>query len=750
MAAGVAAGRHAGASALLLISCSAAALLLALAALRPRFLAVVILPVTLFAAGAALMFSAEYHVVRGVLPELARRNTLVTATMHVSSLVSEGRGRCTFFAEVSEVRCEAGAFRCGERTLVVASGRVSGTTLASGARAVAKGKLNAPGKNAGWLLSKGAASLLHVAEEDLSFAGGSAGTITSLVQSSRQWISRRYRKVFTKETSGLMEGITLSKLDGMDERLQDDLRRSGLSHIVAVSGLHVGSVALITVAIMGALGAGRRSKYLTAAAGALMVLAISNFKVSALRACLMALMSFAGLILGRDYDPLAGLSIAGVLILAFNPGSLFDQGFQLSFAAATGILLSAPAAAGARGVRLMVSVCAGAQLGILPVMIARSEGFAVTAVAANILVVPVVGVLLIAGWGTAAITVFSTRAAACVAFLPETLARYAMTVASVCARVPLSTPLGPAGSALSFALYVGALIWFVRSARLGRAMYRPAVACILAVLLAMTPCLLPAGPRGGNRAIFLDVGEGEATLLRDETGATVLVDGGPDSKVLKRKLARHGVRKLDLVVLTHPHSDHMDGLLLLHRTLGVGTMLEPGLPGATSDYSRFLKDAQDGGVALRVAREGQVIRVSDRIELEVLYAPVDMPETPNDLNDCSIVIMARVGGMRVLLTGDVGPEAIETVLGRHPDLACEVLKVAHHGAAGSTSRELLSSCRPLVATISTSRDNGYGHPSAECIRLLEGRGVEIVRTYAHGDIEVHSRSGRIAVFTERR
>lgn len=751
MALGVYAGRHLAPAALAAILASTLFACLLITLKKPRLTRAVSLPAAFMIVGALLMFFSVWQARHGLLYELATRRCVVSVEGRVVSPHMRSGEGASFFAEVSSVTVKNLEHTCAQRALIRVEGPISENRYYPGSKLIARGKLSAPGRNAGWLLERGAACSLDVEPAGLLPGKGGADAISRSVHAGRLWISSCYRRLFGEEEAGLMEGVTLSRLDGLDAGLLEDLRDCGLSHIVAVSGLHVGSVAILTLALMSAIGAGKRGRYLAASSMAVLALAMSNFRPSALRATLMGVMGFGGILLGREYDSLAGLSLAGMLILCANPRSLFDQGLQLSFAAALGIVLVAGRCKGATGARLALAVCAAAQLGTLPLMLLRGEGQPVTAIAANLLVVPVVGPLLMAGWFVAALSSVSGWLAGYISVLPAAAAKYIIAVASVCAGVPRAGLYGPVTAVMAFLLYVMGLIGMVRQARDAGSIFKPFVACALAVLLMLLPCITMTGVTGGgNSMTALDIGEGDATLLRDRTGATALIDGGPDGRMLLEKLQRKGIRKLDLIVLTHPHSDHLDGLVEVSKRLPVGALLEPGLPAASGMYRELLESAEKRRIRRMIAREGQVVRVSELMELEVLYAPRDLREVPDEMNDCSVVIMARIGEMKALLTGDIGDETQETLMGLHPDLSCEVLKVPHHGAREASSAEFLSACRPAVATISAGEDNRFGHPSRLCLQLLESRGMRVARTDRQGDIEISVDNGRIGLATGRR
>ncbi len=756
-ASGTLAGRYAPTWAVIGLVLLAAGCTGVLALVRIRAARFLLLPLMALSAWSLMSFAQFHSITTGLLPRLARAGGAVTVSGRVVSPLNVSGETSSFFLKLSALSTERGSCGCGERVFMTVRGVLPERDYFPGVRLQARGRLRPPGGNASWLLDRGSAASMSVNPGALELSREPPDPVSRFVHAARSWVSRKYALLFDPRTAGLMEGVTLSKLDRLDAGVQSDLRSCGLSHIIAVSGLHVGSSAMLVLALCTALRMGRRSRYTLAALSACMVLAVANFRPSATRATLMASAGFGGALAGRRYDGLAGFSIAGLAILGLNPRALFDTGFQYSFAAAGGIILAsgrgrrAPGGGGANvapsGTRAFLSACAGAQLGIIPLMLARGEGVPVTAIVANLLVVPLIGPLLLSGWAAAGLSVLGAAVARPLAALPGAAAGYILFVSNTLAVVPRAGPFGSTARLLSLLFYCGGLILTLRAAGRGRNLLAPALCVGLALALALLSCA-PVARFGARDAVtFLDVGEGDAVLARDSSGACVLVDGGPDPRKLVEKLEARGVRKIDLMVSTHPHSDHMAGLVEALGRLPVGSLLEPGLPRTSAMYRRLIELAGSRAVRRTTAREGQVLRVSDRMELEVVRAPADLDHLPEDVNDCSLVLVLTLREMRVLLCADAGAEAQQEMISRHPGLGCDVLKVPHQGASEAAGEELLAACRPALAAISVGRGNRYGHPSARCLDLLSARGVRVARTDRDGDIEVSVSNGRIGLAT---
>jgi competence protein ComEC len=231
---------------------------------------------------------------------------------------------------------------------------------------------------------------------------------------------------------------------------------------------------------------------------------------------------------------------------------------------------------------------------------------------------------------------------------------------------------------------------------------------------------------------FLDVGQGDSTLLQSPEGGTVLVDGGPAGDHLVDKLRRFGVRFLDVVVLTHPQADHEDGLEPVLRSFPVHLLLDGGRGSSLPMHRRLVSLARDRGALVRAGRAGERLRVGD-LELHVL-SPADPSgaAADDDPNDRAIVLLASYRGLDVFLPAD----AESNVTLGLPLAPVEVVKVAHHGSADPGLADLLESLGPKLAVIEVGTHNRYGHPAPATLATLAHAVPRVMRTDRDGDVRV--------------
>jgi len=240
---------------------------------------------------------------------------------------------------------------------------------------------------------------------------------------------------------------------------------------------------------------------------------------------------------------------------------------------------------------------------------------------------------------------------------------------------------------------------------------------------------------------FLDVGQGDAVLIKTPGGQNVLIDGGPDKTVIKRlgENLPWWDKQIDLMILTHPHDDHVTGLIEVLKRYRVKRILYTGATHNAPNYLTWLKTVRDKEVPLTIVDKARTVALSQSVKLEILYPEKSLlNKTLADLNDSSIVLQLIYGQNKFLLTGDAGLAVEKALLASGADLAADVLKVGHHGSEYSTSQEFLDKVKPRLAVIMVGKDNDFGHPNLRIIKRLERAGARIFRTDGVGTVKLKS------------
>jgi len=586
--------------------------------------------------------------------------------------------------------------------------------------------------------------------------------------------------------AGLLNGMLL----GLGHTLPDDVetafRRSGLTHIIVISGYNIGLVLTLFL-----LGRGLVRYQVTLLIGMVAIGIYSLFVGTSppvARAALMGILFALGTLLGRRSHSLTALAFATLVMVAANPYILWSVSFQLSAGATLGLLVmerrlgeALSALAERRGtgwqraagiIREGLLATVAAQAATLPIIWYHFAEVSVISLAANVLVLSIQPLVLIGG-------VLATLAG-CVAlplgraagWLVWPALRYTLAVVERLGSLPWASVAAPtltAGEVWAGYAVLALAIALVRGGTLhtptpavpagggrpvGRASTVPATQGgapaggrgslyglgALALVAAAVWGAAIGMPDGRAHVTFLDVGQGDAVLIRSASGRTILVDGGPDPTTLLARLGRalpFWERRIDLVVATHADGDHLTGLLPVLEHYEVGAALEsPAMaPGAlTDEWQRALAA---NNVPCTTAWRGAHIEVGDGLLVEVLHPPDPVRPPPNaDLNPLSLVLRVTAAGQSVLLTADVDAATEQALITGGLPLTATALKAAHHGAATATSDAFLEAVRPSVAVISVGAENTYGHPAPATLERLRGAGASVWRTDACGAVDL--------------
>lgn len=493
----------------------------------------------------------------------------------------------------------------------------------------------------------------------------------------------------------------LPPLDG------EHLRSAGLSHFVAVSGSNVAVFLTLWWVIAGPLAMGPRRRALAGLAGLALFVVITRWEPSVLRASAMAGLVLVARTLGIALTPWSALGVAvgGVLLIAGELSA--DVGFQLSVVATMGVIVGAEMfkASRAKWIAAPLGVTVSAQIAVAPLLLVHFGSVPLVSPLANLLSAPLVLTSTVSGGLGLLIGVKPLiDLAVATAGVVLSIARFASPwpQMELTGLIALGTALVAAG-------------------------WRPLRAPVLvaaAVWLAAT-VFVPAAPLRGAAVAVLDVGQGDAILLRGSAGETVLVDGGPDPVVLLRKLRQFGVHRIDLAVLSHPHADHLSGMVAALEAVPTGRLWHPGFVDGGPVFERLVEAAGARGISVEVPAAGWIADIGS-IHLEVL-GPIRRYESPNDQ---SLVLLATVHDRTVLLPGDVEAIAQRELGAVHAD----VLKVPHQGAATS-DLGWLQSVGAGTAVVSVG-PNSFGHPAAEVVAALENAGARVLQTDEEGDVIV--------------
>lgn len=589
-------------------------------------------------------------------------------------------------------------------------------------------------------------------------------------------LGKRIGRTVPGGEGAVLQALLLGDMGGVPAQLRDLYTRTGVNHILSISGFHVGVIAFFIYHL--ALFCARTSRFLLLRPNLrrlilvgtipflLFYLFLSGAAPATVRSVIMISAYLSALLLERESDPVHSLMLAALLILGCSPATLFDISFQLSFSALWGILVLTPLLmspfTGTTGIpRKLLLFLAASLAAISSTLIPVSYYFhrtTLTGLVANFIIVPLLGYGAVVLGFTAMMSGFVSRWTVQVllqaaGFLVWESHRI-MGVLAVLPDLPAWKTDG-----LDYFLAFLALLLVTFTARGMRIL----MCCCLLVIFAAHRFIPVETGVGRLRIDFFSVGHGESTLIGFPDGRTMLIDGGgsprkrgfdPGERLLAPALWKRGIRRLDYVVLSHPHPDHLNGLLFLARNFPIGEFWESGAGAGTGidEYGALMDTLKAGGVPVHRIEAGSVLRVGP-VRFEILAPALSEPASaqngPPDPNDSSLVFRLVLNDFAMLFTGDIGAPAERRLLGKSSAIRCTVLKIPHHGSRFSSTDGFLEAAAPAAALVSAGYGNRFGLPAQETLDRISGHGATIFRTDLDGTVTVVCGNGEWEIRTFR-
>ena len=700
----------------------------------------------------------QRHIVAGTIvrtPEVRSRYSVVTVDADSISpgdarQTAGGAGRITPIKGRIQIRVSNGIDPGGYGDRVRIAGRLRSPQ---------------PARNPGgfdartYYASRGVHALVSVRNASnytVTLRNQSASWQSVVIEPVRQSINRSIDLTMRGDSAALLKGILLGQRRQLPEELLDTFTTIGLAHILAVSGLHVGLITLVVYTLLFVL---RLPKNIVVAGtlGILVLYAfITNLTPSVIRATIMAGLFLVGRRLDRQTDTVNILAVAAIVILLIWPSSLFDLSFQLSFLATYAIITGYPRLKKllpdrlsrsekwwARWLRDGLLVTISAQLGTLPVVAGTFHQVSWIAPVANLFIGPMVFLnttfgVLAALAGPLYIEIARLFSAV------NALALYGMILVSkALSSIPTALVQVPSPSGLVFASFYATgllLLWSPFGLARNRARYG---------LMALTVILFFYGllPGRALEITVLDVGQGDAIFIACPNGRTLLVDGGPRSpaydagaRVIVPFLRAKGHRRVDTMIVTHPHLDHYGGLSAVAEAVEVGEVLSSGITSESASYRAWRETVKRRGIPYRTVARGDTLAALGGMRGEFLHPDPFFVAGASKAhaNDVSVVLRLSHGEFSMLLTGDIEEKGEYAAAGRPTELRSTVLKSPHHGSITSSGSVFLNAVDPEAVAVSVGVNNAFRHPSARVIERYRQRGAAVYRTDLGGAVIIRS------------
>ncbi|MCX8116728.1 MAG: DNA internalization-related competence protein ComEC/Rec2 [Desulfobacterota bacterium] len=620
---------------------------------------------------------------------------------------------------------------------------------------------------------------------------GFGNPLLSKIEAWRDHIRAFIEKETQPPASSILQALVLGEQGRIPEEVRESFVATGTAHLLAISGDHLGIVALLTFSLF--FGLMKRSEFLLLslsvkkwAAGLtlpclLLYVFIAGGGISVIRAAIMVFALFLSIVTDRQRHLLHSLGLAAFVILLFSPPSLFDVSFQLSFSAVLAILYLVPRLyqnvlripllpSGVSHKRkifqygmLSLLVTVVAIVGTAPIVVLHFNRISLIGWMANPLIVPWVGFLIVPLALIACLLsfVFSPLASLLIA-LAQSLTDLLLRVLGALASIPLASLYLPTPTALEVLLFY-LLVFLGVHLRRGRGLRWLFASAILLLIANGLYWGFKDVLRKDLQITFLDVGHGDSILIEFPRGKRMLIDGGGSfegrfdigKRVLAPFLWKKKIRKMDYLVLTHPDPDHWKGLLFIASQFTIGQFWDNGLTQRMEASAPLWKTLRQRQIPHRSHNEQSDPLWVNGVEIAFLNPPAFTPPTDRKrfstwLNNQSLVLRITFKEVLFLLPGDVEAEAEERMVRKGHGLRAQVLKVPHHGSHSSSSLPFLERVKPDYAIMSVGKGTAGRLPHPSVLQRYEALGAKILRTDRHGAIVVRTDGRRLEIRTSVR
>nr|MBC7245493.1 DNA internalization-related competence protein ComEC/Rec2 [Chloroflexota bacterium] len=634
-----------------------------------------------------------------------------------------------------------------------------------------QGKLQTPSDSDGfsyrtYLARKGIHSLLSYPHITL-LARDRGKRLPAVLYAIKRRTQSVIASILPEPEASLLIGILLGSDEGIPRSLLDKFQATGTAHIIAISGFNIAIISAALVKVFTRMLP--RYVALFIAVGAIALYAVLvGADPPVVRAAIMGGLAALALIVGRPSHALTSLFAAAWLMTAWQPFLLWDVAFQLSFAATLGLIVYAeklqrglenalcrfvPVETAQQVTRLLndtLLVTLAAMITTLPLLMYHFQQFSPLSLIANLLILPVQPAIMYLGSTAAIAGLLSLPMGRWLGWAAWLFLTYTIRVVEIMAQwVHISGTISQVNPAVYLAYYAILLLLSLRPATnlfasvkavlrrlLHQGLTRKLTASALAIVAILVWMEVAHLPDGKLHVVFLDVGQGDAILVQTPTGNRLLIDGGPSPAALLAAFGRRlpfWDRRIDLILLSHPHDDHLYGLLPVVERYQVRQVLISTATCNSPLCEQWQQLLLEKDIPVMTVEQAMQVDLGDGLTMEVL-PPIN--GDADKLDQTSLVARLAWQEISFLFTGDLEADHLLALQDAGWSLDCTVLKVPHHGSDQAINEALLATIHPDIAIISVGADNRFGHPAETTLSCLDHAGIQVLRTDQVGTMEV--------------
>lgn len=606
--------------------------------------------------------------------------------------------------------------------------------------------------------------------------------IQNICHNIKSDISSKLCKILSKETVGIALGILIGDKTKISDDTEEDFRKGGLMHILAISGMHVSYIIIGISSLFGKA----KNKIIKIISILLMIffMILTGMTTSIMRAVIMAVISVLAKILHRKSDIYTNLSISTFIILAINPYYILDIGFELSFMATIGIVFLHPRLLKILKKILKIkeenktekylkkkvktlkekleelikkflitiiegfSISVSANILIMPILISNFNTLSLTFWISNILVSPFIGPIIFLGYISYFISFASITLSKIILIPLENIINLLIIITKEISKNPLSSIIVKTPYLIEIVIYYLFILFYVYRMKIKKKTRH--IICVLMIIALLSNYAFYFIYNKELQINFVDIGQGDCTLICTPQGKNILIDGGGSENssydvgknILFPYLLSRRIKKIDYIFISHFDSDHVGGLIYILKELKVKNIIMGIQYEECENYKNITKIAKDKNIKVKVVEAGKKVKIENDVYFDILWPSKDNMISQNAINNNSLVCKLTYKNFSMLFTGDIEKEAEDAILSRYKNnneiLRVNILKVAHHGSKTSTICNFLTVVNPKYAVIGVGKDNKFGHPSDITIENLNKENIQIYRTDQMGEIVIRT------------
>ena len=612
-------------------------------------------------------------------------------------------------------------------------------------------------------------------------------TITLLADKVKSYITYASDQMFPKEISGLFVGILIGDKENITEEIEEDFKNSSLSHMLAVSGTHVSYIILGLSFLLSNFG--KRYTNIFSILFLIFFMYLTNFTASVVRACIMGIILLGSKILYRKSDIYVSMALSLLIILIENPFKILDVGLILSYAGTLGIVVlyriwSNEVKTKNKIIKYIINtllITCSAQIFVFPIIAVYFNNVSITFFISNLLATPVLAIIIIFGFFNIIVFFISNELGMIISIFLEMNIEILIFISHSCSNIPYANLLVITPKIIFVIIYYLIILLYIITKKIYNIkeewQYLSAlekkeiiilkkiiknkrkyiIKIISLILIVAFVNIIIINTNKETKIYFIDVGQGDSTLIITENKKNILIDGGGNvtnknydigENILLPYLLDRGITKIDYLFVSHFDFDHVGGLYEIIDKLNVDNIIIPKNKNISEEEKEFTKKAKEKHIKIYRLCQNDKIYIDKNTKIDIL-SPLNEEIEENYINNNCLVFKFTYNNFSMLFTGDIEEIAEKEILKNVSKniLKSDILKIPHHGSKTSSTDKFLECVNSKIALIGVGKNN-FGHPSEEVIERLKSKNIKVYRTDLNGEIEIRvNNKNRINVKT---